>query len=92
MASRGVSHGLITLCCSEAKVVRKALAQPELQQDSGVRGLFVFKPVSKRRSFLEAAGEATTKATVLQPCTSSSIARRLVAIPSTQDARRHPFV
>lgn len=93
MARWGVSRGLITLCCAEAKVVRKPLAQPdELQQNSGVGFFFVFKPVPKRRSFLEAAGEATTKAIVLHPCISSSLARRLVAVPSTQGARRHPFV
>lgn len=62
MARWGVSRGLITLCCAEAKVVRKPLAQPdELQQNSGVGVFFCVQTCPKAPVFPGSGGRSNHK-------------------------------
>lgn len=81
--------GLTIRSRTEARVVRKTLTPPELQPGSGIGALCV-QTCPKAPSLPGSGGEATTQATVLQPCI-SFLARRLVAFLSTLGARWHPL-
>ncbi|XP_013358250.1 PREDICTED: zinc finger protein ZIC 4 isoform X1 [Chinchilla lanigera] len=72
------SPGLPSHCLRGGVDCVQTSASASLNRARGQR-LCLFKPARKLLSFLEAAGEATTKPAVLQPCVSCSSARRLGA-------------